>query len=446
MFARLTTPPQCNADGTIRIQYAVWRNRADFSDMTKRGYRRRKGGVRVRDGNGRLIYCRAANTHKIQWQPTGSRIVELRQGDQVRWRLNDGSLFDPSTYPALSEQQLARINEIGFVRENFSRDIRAEARRLMEEWLNREQNRADRGKRDINGHKFMERFAGRTTLNLQVATSADDGTAFFASTFSATSGTSIIGYLNGGSDGFSRFVTSLDTGIQIDSALVQFNVASIAGTPTGRIKAENTTAPTAPTTYADYKGRTRTTAFTDLTTSVASGWATYEIDNVLQEVVNVGSVSALLITADGTNLIPAWWEFNTYDFNSSLSTKLDIDYTVPLTGPDNLIATQTDSDQVTLTWDDLASGETGYEIQRESPVGGGFSTIATIAAEAETYQDNGLAPGEYNYRVRAVGSGDPSDWSNTSSVVIVGGGLLLHTGLLTGGSRSRSGILTGGRR
>ncbi len=48
---------------------------------------------------------------------------------------------------------------------------------------------------------------------------------------------------------------------------------------------------------------------------------------------------------------------------------------------------------------------TGYRIERESPIGNGFSTIATSSASSTSYTDTDLAPRTvYNYRVAAINS------------------------------------------
>jgi titin len=72
--------------------------------------------------------------------------------------------------------------------------------------------------------------------------------------------------------------------------------------------------------------------------------------------------------------------------------------------PTNLTATASSPTQTGLTWIDNATGEDGYKVEKK--IGGGsFSQIITLAANATTYTDSGLADGAtFTYRVRAFNS------------------------------------------
>ncbi|PYJ65065.1 MAG: hypothetical protein DME76_18775, partial [Verrucomicrobia bacterium] len=74
----------------------------------------------------------------------------------------------------------------------------------------------------------------------------------------------------------------------------------------------------------------------------------------------------------------------------------------PLLIPTGLTATAISSSQISLTWTDNSSSESGYKIE-QSPVDDlHFSEIATVGPNITAYSDTGLSEGtKYYYRVRA---------------------------------------------
>ena len=91
--------------------------------------------------------------------------------------------------------------------------------------------------------------------------------------------------------------------------------------------------------------------------------------------------------------------------------------------PTNLSATPVSSTQIDLTWDDNASDETGYHIERSPSGTTGWTEIDTVGANTTTYSDFGLeCDSEYFYRVRAFRLGDNqfSGYSNISSTTTYG--------------------------
>ncbi len=85
--------------------------------------------------------------------------------------------------------------------------------------------------------------------------------------------------------------------------------------------------------------------------------------------------------------------------------------------PLNLLVFSRSSTTVNLHWQDVASGETGFEIERALGQAS-FSNITTTAAGIETFEDTGLSTGTlYRYRVRTVNSSGNSAYSEIQTVV-----------------------------
>jgi hypothetical protein len=85
--------------------------------------------------------------------------------------------------------------------------------------------------------------------------------------------------------------------------------------------------------------------------------------------------------------------------------------TTPPVPPTGFGATATSPSAITLAWTDASATETGFEIQRQVGGSGGFSDLATVAANATSYDDSGLTPAtRYDYRIRSCNDGGCSDW------------------------------------
>jgi Fibronectin type III domain len=102
----------------------------------------------------------------------------------------------------------------------------------------------------------------------------------------------------------------------------------------------------------------------------------------------------------------SWWYFRSW----GASPPFDLDVIVE------------GSSELYLTWDAPVGLPTlsGYKIERESPVDGGFSVlVANTNSLATSYLDTGLADEtQYNYRVSAisgVGTSSPSNEANATT-------------------------------
>ena len=80
--------------------------------------------------------------------------------------------------------------------------------------------------------------------------------------------------------------------------------------------------------------------------------------------------------------------------------------------PSNLTASAASASQINLAWRDNANNETGFKIERKAG-SGSWNQIATVSANATTYQNTGLSAGTtYYYRVRANNAAGDSSYSN----------------------------------
>jgi hypothetical protein len=93
----------------------------------------------------------------------------------------------------------------------------------------------------------------------------------------------------------------------------------------------------------------------------------------------------------------------------------------PPAAPSNLTAALQTGPQVSLSWRDNATNETGFIIERST--GGAFAQIGTAPARNSTggvsFIDTAVTPGvTYTYRVAATNAAGSSAYSNTASVTV----------------------------
>jgi hypothetical protein len=103
--------------------------------------------------------------------------------------------------------------------------------------------------------------------------------------------------------------------------------------------------------------------------------------------------------------------------DSNLANGTPATSSAPL-APNNLVASAvTSSSNVSLTWGDLATNETGYKVYRKLSTGTWTGTpVATLSANVATWTDTTTAGGQtYNYAVAAYNA-IGENWSNTATV------------------------------
>ena len=85
-------------------------------------------------------------------------------------------------------------------------------------------------------------------------------------------------------------------------------------------------------------------------------------------------------------------------------------------GPSNLTVGQVNKSAITINWQDNASNEQGFYVQRSTDAGATWTQIATTGADVMTYKNEGLTrKTTYWYRVQAYNTAGVSGFSNTVS-------------------------------
>lgn len=134
-----------------------------------------------------------------------------------------------------------------------------------------------------------------------------------------------------------------------------------------------------------------------------------EWDQLLSSALRVYAMTRILSSAGATG--------DKVATGSAMSTRcvtVAVAETPVPSAPTNLVATAISNTEIDLAWDDNASNETAYSVERSLDGVGGWSEIATPAADAESYADTGLSQlSHWYYRVRANNGGIYSSYSNT---------------------------------
>jgi hypothetical protein len=93
-----------------------------------------------------------------------------------------------------------------------------------------------------------------------------------------------------------------------------------------------------------------------------------------------------------------------------------------ISAPVGLVADVVDGNNVDLTWQDTSDGEEGFSVEYAEKIRGKYNFTAIVpmaVADATSYQDIGVAPGTYKYRVRGFAGGVTRYYSEYSNEVLV---------------------------
>jgi subtilisin family serine protease len=88
--------------------------------------------------------------------------------------------------------------------------------------------------------------------------------------------------------------------------------------------------------------------------------------------------------------------------------------------PNGLDTTTESCRRINLSWTDLSSNESRFEIERKAGPGGTYSRTANVAADKTSYRDTGLSEKTtYYYQVRAINSAGNSAYSNEADATTI---------------------------
>lgn len=132
-----------------------------------------------------------------------------------------------------------------------------------------------------------------------------------------------------------RYVVAIPTGATITAATLEiYTFGSSGAIPTTTLKAELATAPTAPTSVADFDGRTLTTAAVSWTPASwpAATWNSVDVTALIAEVAALGAISAVQIfwlnaTAAGWPGSASIIQGASYNTSTTLNSRITVVYT-----------------------------------------------------------------------------------------------------------------------
>jgi hypothetical protein len=97
-----------------------------------------------------------------------------------------------------------------------------------------------------------------------------------------------------------------------------------------------------------------------------------------------------------------------------------------------LVATPLSATQIRLTWEDKATNEAAYEVERGLDSAGPFTPIATLAAGSVAFTDGNLVMSTtYYYRVRAVNALGPSAYATAQATTLTATAMTVQSVSLT---------------
>lgn len=160
---------------------------------------------------------------------------------------------------------------------------------------------------------------------------------------------------------------------------------------------------------ASVTGKTFTVSFTSVQNAAsyrieAATDAAFASIKVTQTVQAPATTASITVPDYGTYFVRVR-AIDPYSGAGKPSTPQTIELKAPVTllAPSHLVATTFNATQINLTWDDNATSEEGFKIERCAGAGcTTFAEIASVGINVVSFENSGLTPAtSYSYRVRA---------------------------------------------
>ncbi len=128
----------------------------------------------------------------------------------------------------------------------------------------------------------------------------------------------------------------------------------------------------------------------------------------------------------GISAYNGWGETDSLNVQASVTMP-----DAPPNAPSNFSAFADSDTQISLSWVDNSSNETGFEIYRSTAVNGVYTLISTVGQNETDFIDSALTAGTtYYYKIRAINDEGASAYDTTSATTGAGQSVNLLSGLL----------------
>lgn len=202
------------------------------------------------------------------------------------------------------------------------------------------------------------------------------------------------------------------------------NYQSFQNDPLPRIAVDTSDGPSRGRVYLVYQDGARLSKTKDVLMRFSDDGLSWSAPFPVNDAV--ASVDRLLpnVDVDGSSgsVAVAWYDFRDGS-EAQLRGRIFSEVRPPATpdAPLNLTAEGISTSQIRLGWTDRSSNETAFEIERFAfGIFGGFSRIATVAANTTTFVDGGFGPESSTlYRIRAVNAEGASPYANEAAATLL---------------------------